>query len=40
MEDEFSAAGCGVNVLSEAFKPNAPLFKIGHRGNQMRQGTA
>jgi hypothetical protein len=25
MEDEFSAAGCGVNVLSEAFEPN-PRF--------------
>jgi hypothetical protein len=37
MEDQFSATGCRINVLHQAFKTNTPLLKAGHRGNQMRQ---
>jgi hypothetical protein len=27
MKDQFSAAGCGINILSQAFKPNVPLSR-------------
>ena len=38
MEDQLSAAGCGVNVLGEAFEANPPLFKPGHGSYEMGKG--
>ena len=40
MKDQLSPAGYGINVLCQAFKANPLFLKVGHRGNQMRQGSA
>jgi hypothetical protein len=40
MKDQLSPAGCGTNVLREAFKANAPFLKVSHGSNEVRQGTS
>jgi hypothetical protein len=40
MENQLAAARCRINVFGHAFKANAPLRKIAHRGNQIREGAA
>src|SRR5918996_5033052 len=40
MENELAPAGCGINVLCQAFKPNPPLLKLSHGSNQMRKRSA
>jgi hypothetical protein len=31
MKDKFPPAGCGINILSQAFEANPPLLKVSHR---------
>jgi hypothetical protein len=40
MKDQLSSAGCGINILGQAFKPNPPLLKGSHGGNQIRKESA
>ena len=40
MKNELPPAGGGINVLSQAFKANAPLLKISHGDNQIPEGVA
>jgi HAD superfamily hydrolase (TIGR01484 family) len=39
MKDQFSATGGGINVLGQAFKPNAPIFKARQGGIEVGKGT-
>src|SRR5688572_3428840 len=39
MKDQFSATGGGINVLGQAFKPNAPIFKARQGGIEVEKGT-
>ena len=38
MEDQFSAAGCGINVLGQTFEANASLLKSRHCGYEVGEG--
>jgi hypothetical protein len=40
MKDQLFPAGCGINVLCQAFKANATFLKSGQGSNEMRQGAA
>ena len=40
MEDEFPTAGGGVDVFSQAFKPNVSAVKLCNSFNEVFEGSA